>query len=151
MTTKKSILTTNMSDDYEFDIDDMPCHPWRETRNQRGQLKDHMNEIVNENLSRLDLLKQKATNRKLPGFVAKQKISIQLCLVGLFENYPDMFYPLQEEFMSMLGSQRDNWYVRMRIEKEKDGQFNFVILLQISKKILSNPRELESMFQQVNE
>ena len=53
--------------------------------------------------------------------------------------------------MSMLGSQRDNWNVRMRIEKEKDGQFNFVILLQISKKILSNPHELESMFQQANE
>ena len=89
MTTKKSILTTNMSDDDEFDIHDMPCHPWRETRDQRWQLNDHMKEIVKENLSRLDLLKQKATNRKFPGFVAKQKISIQLCLVGLFENYPD--------------------------------------------------------------
>lgn len=151
MNTKKLILTTNLSDDDKFDISEMICHPWRETRDQRWQLKNHMNEIVNENLSRLDLLKQKATNKKFPGFVAKQKISIQLWLVGLFETYPDMFYPLHEEFMSMLGSQRDNWNVRMRIEKDKDGQFNFVILLQISKKILSNPHELESMFQQADE
>jgi len=135
-----------MSDEDEFDIDDMICHPWRETRDQRWQLKEHMKKIVKENLSRLDLLKQKATNRKIPGFVAKQKISIQRWLVGLFENYPDMFDPLHEEFISMLGSQRDNWNVRMRIEKDKDEQFNFVILLQISKKILSNPHELESMF-----
>jgi hypothetical protein len=152
MTTRNPILHTNLPNDQEFDIHvDWPCQPWREMRDQRWQLINFMNGKVNPKFSRLDLLMKKATIRKVPSFVAKKKISIQLWLVGLLEAYPDMFLPLQEDFISMLGSQRDNWNVRMRIEKDKKGSFNFIILLQISNKILSNPHELENFFQQADE
>jgi len=152
MSDNATILSVNIEDmDEVFDEDYEPDHPFREMRGVCWQLQDYMNERPTGNLSRLNAMRQIFPDRSFPWRRSSEKISIQRWLAGLMRYHPDMFRPLISKIEEMLGPQCDYLNVLMRVEDSECGKFDLVILLQIKKKILRNPCELERVFQQAEE
>lgn len=153
MSDSEPILSVNIGEemDAEFENDYEPDHPFREMRDICWKLKNYMNEQPTGNLSRLDAMRQILPDRRSPWRISSEKISIQRWLAGLMLYYPEMFRPLISKIEEMLGPQCEYLNVLMRVEGSESGRFNLVILLQIKKKILRNPRELERVFQQADE
>lgn len=147
----RSIIRFDLIDeDEEFDEDYEPCHPWRETRPFRWQLEDYLNECINKkkNVSRLDAMVKMACSRRFPGLVSKINIRMQLFVVGIFDEYQDMVFPMIYKIKEMLGSKSEYFTINMRINHEEHGNY-LLVTLQIKKEILDNPSELEYVFQQL--
>ncbi len=147
----RSIIRFDLIDETEkYDDDYCPCHPNRETRPLRWQLEDYLNECSNKkkNISRLDAMVKMACSRRCPGLVSKVNIKMQLFVVGLFEQCPDMFRPMISKIYEMLGSKSEYFTINMRIEHDKNGNY-LVVSLQIKKEIVDNPSELKYAFQQL--
>jgi hypothetical protein len=148
--TRSSIRIDTMEEDEEYDEEYEPCHPWRETRPFRWQLEDYLNECSNKkkNVSRLDAMVKMACSRRSPGLVSKINIRMQLFVVGIFDEYPDMVFPMIGKMKEMLGSKSEYFTINMRINHEEHGNY-LLVTLQIKKEIVDNLSELEYVFQQL--
>ena len=89
-----------------------------------------------------------ACSRRYHGLVSKINIRMQLFVVGIFDEYQDMIFPMICKMKEMLGSKSEYFTINMRINHEEHGNY-LLVTLQIKKEILDNPSELEYVFQQL--